>query len=782
MPTQSDPLLGSDILDPQGAADALDQVNKLVDGFERMGAAMKVVAQNSGKVAKTGIPQDTAALKAHTDAVKQSTSAARGKMEIDKELVKLQVEKATATQKYRQAVRDEIAINAAAADSLAAMRIKLRELNKEYDQAAASSRGQLSPAIQELTQKINDAEQATGRFQRNVGNYHDNTIKYAKGLRGLGGLGRLAARIFGFDTEGFHDIQEAGAALKEYHHAQEAAKVAAEGHAAAEGADTAQIELNTIAEKENSVAKNIGFGLIGLLALTVGSAIAIYKAWTDEIKANDEELKKSEKSLREYESATEELAVSAEKAEDRLRVMQGTLTKGAADRKEAKREEEGALLKEQEKYLIERFQKQKLFDKLQKGYSESWSQEQKDQLTKAYDDQQKVEETHQKAIQAIKHKYRIDEGLIHAEELKQDKKKIEKAKYTNVEIGKIDEQFLKEKKAQEEKARKDHEDAVKFMEKISGRNLSDKGPQEVQKHEQAVELEQNKWFYDHKLIDLKTYLEAEKEIKAHYAQVEKEEQSKLRKEIADADLNALSELVNQKNTLQQDALKTQTEMLSSEAQVQATLAAAGKRNSLDSTLKAQNQAAQQEKDLARKAQRDQEAIALSKLFIDSESAFLKAGSTPSQAIAKALEQVFLTKGIAAGLLGAFFEGTSDTGGPGTIDKRGGKLAIIHPNEAIIPKKRNEEMPGLAEAWINGDLDSYFAQMYFPKLPINDAIKPTQQQLTQEMITSAMSEALEDMPMNTSYQHGNDTIIEEYRGGSKTTRIIKGDSPIIPRNR
>ena len=63
-----------------------------------------------------------------------------------------------------------------AADSLVSLRKQLSLLNAEYDRLSASDRKaaigtDLQKQIQSLNTEISAAEQATGRYQRNVGNY-----------------------------------------------------------------------------------------------------------------------------------------------------------------------------------------------------------------------------------------------------------------------------------------------------------------------------------------------------------------------------------------------------------------------------------------------------------------------------------------------------------------------------------------------------------------------------------------------------------------------------------
>lgn len=81
-----------------------------------------------------------------------------------------------ALKKLRKEYSDNIKIEGAAADSLVALRKQLSLLNAEYDRLSASDRKaaigtDLQKQIQSLNTEISAAEQATGRYQRNVGNY-----------------------------------------------------------------------------------------------------------------------------------------------------------------------------------------------------------------------------------------------------------------------------------------------------------------------------------------------------------------------------------------------------------------------------------------------------------------------------------------------------------------------------------------------------------------------------------------------------------------------------------
>lgn len=94
--------------------------------------------------------------------IKQKTAARQAEAQVLKDLKKVYT--------------DNMKMEDAAADSLVALRLQLSALTKEYDRLSAADRGSdigsgLQKQIAEITEELNKAEQSTGRFQRNVGNY-----------------------------------------------------------------------------------------------------------------------------------------------------------------------------------------------------------------------------------------------------------------------------------------------------------------------------------------------------------------------------------------------------------------------------------------------------------------------------------------------------------------------------------------------------------------------------------------------------------------------------------
>lgn len=94
-------------------------------------------------------------------------------------------------------VQNEVKMEALQKDSIAGMRAELSNLTKNYDRLTKAERdnaeigGKQRKEIVELTKKIKDAEEATDRYYRNVGNYK-NSILQAIGMNNELGQSLLA--------------------------------------------------------------------------------------------------------------------------------------------------------------------------------------------------------------------------------------------------------------------------------------------------------------------------------------------------------------------------------------------------------------------------------------------------------------------------------------------------------------------------------------------------------------------------------------------------------------
>lgn len=172
-------------------------------------------------------------------------------------------------------------------------KVRLGELSKQLKtlsvagQDGAVSTQILRKEFNDLKDKVDIAEHSVGQFQRNVGNYPGAVNKYevsltklAKGLRGLGGLGRLVSSSLGIDPEVFLGLQEAGRAIKEIHHVEGLSTAVKTEQTAATQAHTVAVEEEIVVEKEESAVSNVALGIWGLVVVAIGAAVYAIYEWT----------------------------------------------------------------------------------------------------------------------------------------------------------------------------------------------------------------------------------------------------------------------------------------------------------------------------------------------------------------------------------------------------------------------------------------------------------------------------------------------------------------------
>lgn len=99
---------------------------------------------------------------------------------------------------------------------------------------------------------------------------------------------------------------------------------------------------------------------------------------------------------------------------------------------------------------------------------------------------------------------------------------------------------------------------------------------------------------------------------------------------------------------------------------------------------------QAEQQRALKAQKQAaDALALVQLTIAA------AQNGDPKAVATAVTQFGILKGLEAAITGSFFEGTEDTGKGGNMDIRKGMLSILHPHERVVSRRENEQLKGIS---------------------------------------------------------------------------------------
>lgn len=88
-----------------------------------------------------------------------------------------------AQRQYQKELQNNIKIQTATDGSLEQMRARLSNLRAEYQKASEAGRTQLVPQINDLKNKIKEADYAIQEYNANVGNY-ENAILNALGING----------------------------------------------------------------------------------------------------------------------------------------------------------------------------------------------------------------------------------------------------------------------------------------------------------------------------------------------------------------------------------------------------------------------------------------------------------------------------------------------------------------------------------------------------------------------------------------------------------------------
>lgn len=150
-----------------GARQITEELNNATDVFVEQQLKVKGLSDEIKKLNKSYLSL--------SDADKNSQKGSNILTDL-KEKIRQHALENEALKRLRKEYSDNIKIEGAASDSLVALRKQLSLLNAEYDRLSATDRKatvgtNLQKQIQALNTEISSAEQATGRYQRNVGNY-----------------------------------------------------------------------------------------------------------------------------------------------------------------------------------------------------------------------------------------------------------------------------------------------------------------------------------------------------------------------------------------------------------------------------------------------------------------------------------------------------------------------------------------------------------------------------------------------------------------------------------
>lgn len=194
-------------------------------------------------------------------------------------------------------------------------------------------------------------------------------------------------------------------------------------------------------------------------------------------------------------------------------------------------------------------------------------------------------------------------------------------------------------------------------------------------------------------------------------------------------------------------------------------------DSLAQNQKDQAEAQRKKEEILQQEKRAEIALALIKAY----NAELDKGADSSTAMGKALvSQAVLV--AAAQSLPAFYDGVEDTGNGGNLDGKGGFMAVLHPNERVIPKSINDKLDGITNKDLgkladNGllsyALNSQNMGIQFSKQsPIEMELKKLYQS-NQEIV-----KAIENKPVDMGWEVDDikKVVTHRIKEANKTTKI------------
>ena len=588
-------------------------------------------------------------------------------------------------------------------------------------------------AIVELRTKIEEAEVSVGQFQRNVGNYQNNLTTYSKGLRGFGGLIRLVGEAFGAQTEQIERIGsavgEAGRAMREFHHTEIAVTVATEAETAATGvnegahiANTAAVEAETEAEIADGVAKKANVGWLGALAVLLITGAALVYRYVSAKKEEEEAAQieiESNKILKEDKEKLNELLEAEHKSLLKLKVLKGEISQLDADN------------------ALSGIERTKKLSDATKEYAEKLTKLKETEGLGTFPVSGKNGQIGGGNFNiAIGNRPKNNEGdLASDDELEKIQKFNIKAEdlYQNYMTARksIDKEYEQEKKTKElEEAKKVNSEKLKLKKE----QIKTEGEYEWSALEQEIKMlsEEYKKLTDERIKEekrlrdeaqsdalflaqfLNEQADKEKAIKDKQADDDKkraQEEIDIAKKVQDEITKGIESGLKSKEDLQQKSDQKMIDFHTRTAEIQATLAAGGKANNLGQEQALAAKAEEKKLQDAKKAAKVQEEVAIITAFEKTLQSALTKGEPFAQAFGEAIASSGLVSAAFTAMFSGFYEGTEDTGTVNNpLDNKGGRIAIVHDNERVIPKYLNDKLKGIS----NEDLvNNYTNGLYLP---------------------------------------------------------------------
>lgn len=212
---------GEDIIEKNHLAEPISQAEKYLDSLMKVDQQIVKMAENMKKAFSKNGGKTAKEFQEINVALKQSEELKKQQKQVNDAVVKSQQNLANAyraenteiqrnrllTNDRNKVVKQQIQLDKAAEGSVVQLRLKLSQLTKQYDGLSRVERenqkvgGQLFMQIRQVRAEVGALEAATGRAQRNVGNYGDAFNKattslknFAAALGVVGGI-QLVSRV-----------------------------------------------------------------------------------------------------------------------------------------------------------------------------------------------------------------------------------------------------------------------------------------------------------------------------------------------------------------------------------------------------------------------------------------------------------------------------------------------------------------------------------------------------------------------------------------------------------
>lgn len=237
---------------------------------------------------------------------------------------------------------------------------------------------------------------------------------------------------------------------------------------------------------------------------------------------------------------------------------------------------------------------------------------------------------------------------------------------------------------------------------------------------------------------------------------------------------ALSEELDKRQAIQDKNASNQIDKTESTIDKQRDLAARGLENTLAYQESQLDKQKLKQQDAERKAAKEKENLALAESLFNAYNAELKQpNSNPTTAASKALADVLLFKGLAAGFVQFAADGNDRVQGPGTTTSDSIPF-MLSKDEGVVKASANMDNPGAVSSLNNGTFD----QMYIPRYSVPE-INDTGQNISNSLVLQSNKEVIDLLKdiKNKPVQHvdvdklGN-LIETTYKDGLKTVTKYK----------